>query len=144
MAFEYWIEQGPADRPEEGGTDIFICELTGKVKLAEIAAALEACFSQPQPVKVMWRVQMMEVDFGLEDVTRLAEHVTNTISSPGKMAFVHGEQQFIVAVVNSVRNMRSIWKTNWRLFQEDSEARAWLLQESAELVSPGPESPAVR
>ena len=108
--------------------NIYFARLSGEVTVQELAEALGECFSYPQPVKALWDVRDMDIGFGLEEVTSLADDIVAKVSAPGRMAFVIGDQQFLLGVVESVRNMRSVWRTHWQTFEDESSARKWLIK----------------
>ena len=107
---------------------IYFARLSGEVNVQELAQALGECFSHPQPVKALWEVRDMDIGFGLEEVTSLADEIVAQVSVPGRMAFVIGNQQFLLGIVDSVRNMRSVWRTNWQTFETEAAARTWLCE----------------
>ena len=107
---------------------IFYATLTGNVTIDELAQGLRECFSQDfdGPGRSIWRVAEMKIDFALSDATQLVTLIRSLGNPSGKMAFVTGDQGFIKSVVDMVRASSDDWMTEWRSFENEADALAWL------------------
>ena len=110
-------------------TQIFYATLRGAVTVDELAESLRTALSQEfsGPLRVLWRISEMQIDFAMTEANQLVEFVQNRESAipEGKMAFVTGDG-FIKSVVQTVRASGGEFRTEWETFDSEDAALAWL------------------
>ncbi|NKC00702.1 MAG: hypothetical protein GKR90_19715 [Pseudomonadales bacterium] len=114
----------------DSSTGVFYATLSGDVTVEELAESLRVCFDQDYggPMKSIWRISDMQINFALADATQLAAIFQAGGVRSGKMAFVSGDQGFVKSVVETVRSSRSDWGTDWQTFENEEDALQWVNQ----------------
>lgn len=109
-------------------SQIFYVTLSGDVSVDELAQSLRTALSQDfsGPLRVLWRISEMRIDFALSEANQLVEYVQKSGVPEGKMAFITGDG-FIKSVVDAVRLGGDEFNTEWQTFADEDSALGWLL-----------------
>ena len=110
-------------------TGIIHAKLLGAVSLQDLSDVLNDCLieNRQTTTRVLFDVRDLQVRFTSSEVAELVTSLQVLEIQPGKLAFVTDAREgFLSSLVSTVRVLPGHWNTEWRTFQNISQAQTWL------------------